>query len=187
MSDTPSTSGMEEKDLHGVPARTRALCARFPDEYWRETDVDRRYPQEFVDTLTAAGLLSILIPTEYGGEGLGVTEASVVMEEINRSGGHSAACHAQMYTMGALRAHGSEALKDAYLPRSPLASCGCRPSPSPRPTPARTPPPSPRPRSATASTTSSPGTRTGPAGSWSPTWPSCSPAPARRPPTRPAG
>jgi acyl-CoA dehydrogenase len=103
-------------DLDTLRERTRALCARFPDAYWRETDRDRRYPQEFVDTLTAAGLLSVLIPTEYGGAGLGVTEASVVMEEINRSGGHSAACHAQMYTMGALLRHGSEALKDTYLP-----------------------------------------------------------------------
>jgi acyl-CoA dehydrogenase len=103
-------------ELESLRARTRALCAGFPDAYWRETDRDRRYPQEFVDTLTAAGLLSVLIPTEYGGAGLGVTEASVVMEEINRSGGHSAACHAQMYTMGALLRHGSQALKDAYLP-----------------------------------------------------------------------
>jgi acyl-CoA dehydrogenase len=99
-----------------VRATTRGLCARFPDEYWRETDLNRRYPQEFVDTLTEAGLLSALIPTEYGGLGLGLTEASVIMEEINRSGGHSAACHAQMYTMGALLRHGNDAQKAAYLP-----------------------------------------------------------------------
>ena len=97
-------------------ARTRALCARFPDAYWREADLDRRYPQEFVDTLTAAGLLSVLVPTRYGGSGLGLPAASAVLEEINRSGGHSAACHAQLYTMGALLRHGSEALKDTYLP-----------------------------------------------------------------------
>ena len=109
MPDTPA-------DLDALRARTRALCAGFPDAYWRETDRERRYPQEFVDTLTAAGLLSVLVPTGYGGAGLGVTAASVVMEEINRSGGHSAACHAQMYTMGALLRHGSDALKDAYLP-----------------------------------------------------------------------
>lgn len=100
----------------GLRGRTSALCARFPDEYWRETDRNRRYPQEFVDTLTQAGLLSALIPSEYGGLGLGLTEASVIMEEINKSGGHSAACHAQMYTMGALLRHGSEELKDTYLP-----------------------------------------------------------------------
>lgn len=96
--------------------QTRALCAQFPGEYWRETDRHRRYPQEFVDTLTASGLLSALIPTVYGGLGFGLTEASVIMEEINKSGGHSAACHAQMYTMGALLRHGSETLKNAYLP-----------------------------------------------------------------------
>src|SRR3954454_4383823 len=109
-------AGTDEVPLRVLRARTRELCAGFPDAYWRETDRDRRYPQEFVDTLTAAGLLSVLIPTEYGGAGLGVTEASVVMEEINRSGGHSAACHAQMYTMGALLRHGSEAQKQTYLP-----------------------------------------------------------------------
>ena len=107
-------------DLDGVRARTRALCARFPDEYWRETDRTRRYPQEFVDSLTSAGLLSALVPTGYGGLGMTLTQASVIMEEINRSGGHSAACHAQMYTMGALLRHGSDHLKDAYLP--PIAA-----------------------------------------------------------------
>jgi acyl-CoA dehydrogenase len=109
-------AGTDEVPLRVLRARTRELCAEFPDAYWRETDRERRYPQEFVDTLTAAGLLSVLVPTEYGGAGLGVTEASVVMEEINRSGGHSAACHAQMYTMGALLRHGSDHLKDTYLP-----------------------------------------------------------------------
>ena len=103
-------------DLDGLRARTRALCARFPDEYWRETDRQRRYPQEFVDTLTGAGLLAALIPAAYGGLGLGLTQASVIMEEINRSGGHSAACHAQMYTMGALLRHGGDRLTDLYLP-----------------------------------------------------------------------
>ena len=116
MLDSTPARAVHETDLDGLRERTRTLCAGFPDAYWRETDRDRRYPQEFVDTLTAAGLLSILIPTEYGGGGLGVTEASVVMEEINKSGGHSAACHAQMYTMGALLRHGSEELKDTYLP-----------------------------------------------------------------------
>lgn len=96
--------------------KTRTLCALFPDDYWRETDRNRRYPQEFVDRLTKEGLLAALIPTEYGGLGLGLTEASVIMEEINKSGGHSAACHAQMYTMGALLRHGSAAQKSAYLP-----------------------------------------------------------------------
>jgi acyl-CoA dehydrogenase len=107
---------MTDADLDGLRARTRELCARFPDEYWRETDRNRRYPQEFVDTLTGAGLLAALIPTGYGGLGLDLTQASVIMEEINKSGGHSAACHAQMYTMGALLRHGTEQQKNAYLP-----------------------------------------------------------------------
>jgi acyl-CoA dehydrogenase len=105
-----------DPDVEALRQQTRELCARFPDEYWRETDVQRRYPQEFVDTLTSAGLLSALIPAAYGGLGLGLTKASVIMEEINKSGGHSAACHAQMYTMGALLKHGSHQLKDTYLP-----------------------------------------------------------------------
>ena len=104
-------------DLERLRQQTRELCSRFPDEYWRETDRNRRYPQEFVESLTEAGLLSALIPTEYGGIGLGLTEASVIMEEINKSGGHSAACHAQMYTMGALLRHGSATQKQAYLPQ----------------------------------------------------------------------
>lgn len=97
-------------------AQVRELCARFPDAYWRELDRAREYPQAFVEALTASGLLAALIPVEYGGLGLGVSEASVIMEEINRSGGHSAACHAQMYTMGALLRHGSDAQKQAFLP-----------------------------------------------------------------------
>jgi acyl-CoA dehydrogenase len=106
----------DDERLAALRERTRALCARFPDAYWRETDRERRYPREFVDTLTAAGLLAVLVPAGYGGSGLGVTEASVVLEEVNRSGGSSAACHAQVYTMGALLRHGSEALKQTYLP-----------------------------------------------------------------------
>lgn len=97
-------------------AQVRAVCARFPDAYWRERDQAREYPQAFVDALTDARLLAALIPAAYGGLGLSLAEASVIMEEINRSGGHSAACHAQMYTMGALLRHGSEAQKQAYLP-----------------------------------------------------------------------
>ena len=96
--------------------RIRAFCAQFPDTYWRETDRDRTYPQAFVDALTAAGFLSILIPETYGGLGLGVTEASIVLEEINRSGGNSAAFHAQMYLMGALLRHGSDGQKKRWLP-----------------------------------------------------------------------
>lgn len=96
--------------------RTRRICAEFPDQYWRDADRDRRYPLEFVDALTSSGLLASLIPTEYGGGGQGLTVGSVIMEEINRSGGHSAACHAQMYTMGALLRHGNDSQKSTYLP-----------------------------------------------------------------------
>ncbi len=97
-------------------AEVGALCARFPDEYWRRMDQAREYPQAFVDALTGSGYLAAMIPREYGGLGLGLSEASVIMEEINRSGGHSAACHAQMYTMGAVLRHGSEQQKRTYLP-----------------------------------------------------------------------
>lgn len=140
-------------DIEDLRSLTRDLCAQFPDEYWRAADVERRYPQEFVDTLTAAGLLSALIPTSYGGLGLDITRASVIMEEINRSGGHSAACHAQMYTMGALLRHGSDELKSRYLPDIARGACGCRPSRSPRRTPAPTPPASRPAPSSTATTT----------------------------------
>jgi acyl-CoA dehydrogenase len=93
------------------------LCSRFGDAYWRQTDRERAYPEAFVKELTAAGYLSVLIPAEYGGLGLGVTEASIILEAINRSGGHSAACHAQIYIMGALAKHGSTEQKQAWLPR----------------------------------------------------------------------
>ena len=95
----------------------RALCAQFPNEYHRKVDAARAYPEEFVAALTSAGWLAALIPTEYGGAGLGLTEASVIMEEINRSGGNSGACHGQMYNMGTLLRHGSAAQKAFYLPK----------------------------------------------------------------------
>ncbi|ETP70769.1 acyl-CoA/acyl-ACP dehydrogenase [Planococcus glaciei] len=94
----------------------RKLCADYPNEYWRQLDIEREYPYEFVDALTKSGYLSALIPEEYGGKGYGMTEATIILEEINRSGGHAAGCHAQMYTMGALLKHGSEAQKRKYLP-----------------------------------------------------------------------
>ncbi len=95
----------------------RALCAEFPDAYHREIDAQRGYPEAFVDALTRAGWLAAMVPQEYGGAGLGLTEASVIMEEINRSGGNSGACHGQMYNMGTLLRHGSTAQKEKYLPR----------------------------------------------------------------------
>jgi len=95
----------------------RDLCNTFPPEYWRKVDEARGYPEEFVDALTKAGWLAALIPAEYGGSGLGLTEASVIMEEINRTGGNSGACHGQMYNMGTLLRHGSEQQKQLYLPK----------------------------------------------------------------------
>jgi acyl-CoA dehydrogenase len=95
----------------------RQLCKSFGGEYWRETDANRRYPEEFVKALTEAGWLGALIPIEYGGSGLGMAEAAIILEEINHSGGQSAAAHAQMYVMGTLLRHGSDAQKLRYLPR----------------------------------------------------------------------
>ena len=94
-----------------------ALCADFPGEYWRRLDAERAYPEAFVRALTEAGFLAALIPQEYGGSGLGVAEAAAILEEIQKSGCNGAACHAQMYTMGTVLRHGSEAQKTEYLPR----------------------------------------------------------------------
>jgi acyl-CoA dehydrogenase len=95
----------------------RDLCSRFDPAYWREIDRNHDYPQAFVHALTEAGYLAALIPEEYGGAGLGVAEASVILEEINRSGGSASACHAQMYIMGTLLRHGSDEQKRTYLPK----------------------------------------------------------------------
>jgi acyl-CoA dehydrogenase len=94
----------------------RELCAGFPNQYWQRIEAAAAYPEEFVQSLTAAGWLAALIPTEYGGGGLSLTEASVILEEINRSGANSGACHAQMYIMGTMLRHGSEEQKRRYLP-----------------------------------------------------------------------
>lgn len=104
------------KDQQVIRDAVRDLCSRFPGEYWRSLEASNAYPEEFVSTLTRLGWLSILIPEQYGGGGLGLTEASVVLEEIHRSGANANACHAQMYTMGALLRHGSEDQKRRYLP-----------------------------------------------------------------------
>jgi acyl-CoA dehydrogenase len=93
------------------------LCKQYPAEYWRELDAKREYPEAFVNELTKAGYLAVLIPEEYGGGGLGIMEAALILEEINHSGGNAAACHAQMYIMGTVLRHGSEAQKRAFLPK----------------------------------------------------------------------
>jgi acyl-CoA dehydrogenase len=95
----------------------RALCANFPTEYHRKIDEARAYPEEFVDALTKEGWMAALIPEKYGGSGLGLAEASVIMEEINRTGGNSGACHGQMYNMNTLIRHGSEEQRQRYLPK----------------------------------------------------------------------
>jgi acyl-CoA dehydrogenase len=103
-------------DLAQIRESVRALCAKFPGEYWRSLDRERGYPTEFVAALTKAGFLAALIPEQYGGSGLSMTAAAVIMEEIQASGCNGAACHAQMYTMGTLLRHGSAAQKSRWLP-----------------------------------------------------------------------
>ena len=94
-----------------IRTSVRQLCSRFGDEYWRALDAQSAYPDEFVRAMTEAGYLAVLIPEAYGGSGLGIREASVVLEEINRSGGNAAVCHAQIYIMGTLLRHGSKEQK----------------------------------------------------------------------------
>jgi len=108
---------MASADLHeSLRQNVRDLCRRFPDTYWRDLEPNREYPTEFISTLTKAGYLAALIPEQYGGAGLGITEAAIILEEINKSGANSAGCHAQMYIMGTLLRHGSEEQKQKYLP-----------------------------------------------------------------------
>ena len=108
----------ESTELHNdLRTAVREICAGFPDSYWRQLDADRGYPEEFVKVLTDAGFLAALIPEEFGGSGLGVLEASIILEEINRAGGNAAACHAQMYIMGTVLRHGSDEQKTRYLPK----------------------------------------------------------------------
>ena len=104
------------EELGEIRSAVRELCSRFPGEYWQELEPDR-YPEEFVQALTEAGWLAALIPEEYGGAGLSITAASVILEEINATGGNAGACHAQMYIMGTILRHGSEEQKQRYLPR----------------------------------------------------------------------
>ena len=109
-------AGMTDVDREALRASVREVCARFPDAYWRELDARRAYPEEAVAALTRAGYLAPLIPEEYGGLGLDIASASIILEEINRSGGNAQPAHAQVYTMGTLLRHGSEEQKRAYLP-----------------------------------------------------------------------
>ena len=106
----------QPEEHQAIRSAVRELCASYPDAYWRELDRHRGYPTEFVRALTEAGWLAALIPSEYGGAGLGITEASIILEEINRNGGNAATAHAQMYIMGTLLRHGSADQKQRYLP-----------------------------------------------------------------------
>jgi acyl-CoA dehydrogenase len=100
-----------------IAQAVRGLCERFPAEYWRRCDAELAYPEEFVNAMTEAGWLAALIPEAYGGSGLGLLDACVILQEINRQGGNAATCHAQMYTMASVLQHGSEQQKQAILPR----------------------------------------------------------------------
>jgi alkylation response protein AidB-like acyl-CoA dehydrogenase len=106
----------EHDEFADIRDGVRALCAKFPGEYWRALDRERAYPTDFVRALTKAGYLAALIPEEYGGSGLNLAAAAAIMEEIHASGGNGAACHAQMYTMGTILRHGRDAQKERYLP-----------------------------------------------------------------------
>ena len=104
------------EDQEAIRQGVRDVCGKFGDDYWRSVDRERAYPDEFVATLTELGWLSVLVPEEYGGGGLGMTEAAIILEELNRSGANAVACHAQMYTMGTLLRHGSDEQKQRWLP-----------------------------------------------------------------------
>lgn len=113
----PGLSNLEEDNWKDVRESVKILCGNFSGEYWRKLDNKREYPEEFVEALTKAGYLACLIPEKYGGSGLPLQAACVILEEIQRSGGNGAACHAQMYIMGALLRHGSEKQKNEFLPK----------------------------------------------------------------------
>jgi acyl-CoA dehydrogenase len=113
-----AVSAQETLEFHEeLRQSVRNVCRKFPDSYWRELDAREEYPEEFVNEITRNGFLAALIPEEYGGSGLGITEAAIILEEINRSGGNAGACHAQMYTMGTLLRHGNAEQKAKYLPK----------------------------------------------------------------------
>jgi acyl-CoA dehydrogenase len=111
------TSSGQDDGLADIRAGVRALCAKFPSEYWRTLDRERAYPSEFVAALTEAGYLAALIPESYGGSGLTISAAAAILEEVHAAGGNGAACHAQMYIMGTILRHGSDAQKRDYLPK----------------------------------------------------------------------
>src|SRR3981189_1527478 len=110
-------SELEQPTFPEIRESVRRLCKEFPGSYWQNLDRDRKYPAEFVSALTRDGFLSVLIPEEFGGSGLGLGAATAILEEIHRSGCNGGACHAQMYTMGTVLKHGSAEQKATYLPK----------------------------------------------------------------------
>src|SRR5258708_10734428 len=117
MNNATHHSTARSADMAAIRDGVKALCTRFPGEYWRAKDRERAYPGEFVQALTEAGYLACLIPEEYGGSGLGISAAATILEEIHKSGSNGGACHAQMYIMGTVLRHGSPAQKTGYLPK----------------------------------------------------------------------
>ena len=114
---TPSYDTTKAENIETIRLSVRQLCEKFGEDYWLDMDRTNGYPTDFVKELTTSGYLGVLIPEEYGGAGLGVLEASAVMEEICRSGAHAGVCHAQMYVMGSVLRHGSDEQKKQYLPK----------------------------------------------------------------------
>ena len=117
MDHVPADASLFDDPYAEIREEVRKLCARFPGEYWRKLDAERAYPTEFVQALTEAGYLSVLIPEEYGGSGLPISAAAAILETVQSEGCNGAACHAQMYIMGTILRHGSEEQKRKYLPR----------------------------------------------------------------------
>ncbi|MCF5271904.1 acyl-CoA dehydrogenase, partial [Pseudomonas syringae] len=110
-------SDYDNEELNAIREGVRALCGDFPAEYWRKIDEEKGFPESFVKAMTEAGWLSAMIPEEYGGSGLGLAEASVILEEVNHCGGNSGTIHGQMYNMFTLLRNGSEEQKSYYLPK----------------------------------------------------------------------
>ena len=123
------TAQEQQDEFHDIRDAVAKLCAQFPGEYWRKLDRQMAYPNEFVDALTEAGYLSVLIPEEYGGSGLKLSAAAAILEEIQRAGCNGGGCHAQMYTMGTVLRHGNDAQKAKWLPEDrqrQIAAAGVR-------------------------------------------------------------
>ena len=162
MSEAPGIG--DSPEIAEIRSAVRQLCGRYGEDYWLALDRERGYPTEFVRELTDAGFLTVLIPEEYGGAGLGVREAAVVMEEVCRSGAHAGACHAQMYCATAARPRRSSTCRPL-----PPAICGCRASASPNRPRGPIPPVSRPSRAGTATSTGSTARRSGSAASSTPT------------------